>query len=72
MCFHLKYRTIDGTCNNLQNPTWGASLIGFRRLLNPIYENGFNTPVGVLKKVFDKVVICIFLLLYDHELSLKL
>ncbi|XP_071524649.1 peroxidasin homolog isoform X1 [Panulirus ornatus] len=46
MCFHSKYRTIDGTCNNLRNPLWGASLTGFRRVLNPIYENGFNTPVG--------------------------
>ncbi|XP_047738049.1 peroxidasin [Hyalella azteca] len=46
MCFHLKYRTIDGTCNNLDNPTWGSSLTGFRRILPPIYENGFNSPVG--------------------------
>ncbi|XP_022102574.1 peroxidasin homolog isoform X3 [Acanthaster planci] len=46
ICFHRKYRTHDGTCNNLQNPEWGASLTPFRRLLKPIYENGFNTPVG--------------------------
>ncbi|KAF2349212.1 VWFC domain, partial [Trinorchestia longiramus] len=46
MCFHLKYRTIDGTCNNLDNPIWGSSLTGFRRILPPIYENGFNSPVG--------------------------
>lgn len=46
MCFHTKYRTIDGTCNNLQHPMWGASLTGFKRLLKPIYENGFSTPVG--------------------------
>jgi peroxidase len=46
MCFHSKYRTIDGTCNNLQHPMWGASLTGFRRILKPIYENGFSTPVG--------------------------
>lgn len=26
MCFHAKYRTIDGTCNNFQNPIWGSSL----------------------------------------------
>ncbi|CAH0547883.1 unnamed protein product [Brassicogethes aeneus] len=46
MCFHSKYRSIDGTCNNLQNPTWGASLTGFRRILKPIYEDGFTTPIG--------------------------
>lgn len=46
MCFHRKYRTFDGTCNNLLNPMWGASLTPFKRLLSPVYENGFNTPVG--------------------------
>ena len=46
MCYHRKYRTISGLCNNLQNPTWGASLTSFRRLLKPIYENGFSSPVG--------------------------
>lgn len=46
MCFHLKYRSVDGTCNNLQHPSWGASLTGFRRLLKPFYENGFSTPIG--------------------------
>ncbi|KAG7177543.1 Peroxidasin-like 6, partial [Homarus americanus] len=46
MCFHAKYRTIDGTCNNLRKPLWGSSLTGFRRILSPIYENGFNTPIG--------------------------
>ncbi|CAH2000403.1 unnamed protein product [Acanthoscelides obtectus] len=46
MCFHSKYRSIDGTCNNLQHPTWGASLTSFRRVLKPIYEDGFAKPVG--------------------------
>lgn len=46
MCYHGKYRTIDGSCNNLQNPLWGTSLSAFRRLLPPIYENGFNSPIG--------------------------
>ncbi|KAL1130925.1 hypothetical protein AAG570_012166 [Ranatra chinensis] len=46
MCFHTKYRTIDGTCNNFQHPYWGASLTGFRRILRPVYENGFSMPVG--------------------------
>jgi len=46
MCFHHKYRTFDGTCNNLQHSMWGASLTPFKRLLSPVYENGYNTPVG--------------------------
>lgn len=45
-CFHKKYRSIDGGCNNLENPTWGSSLTPFRRILQPIYEDGFGKPVG--------------------------
>ncbi len=51
MCFHQKYRTLDGTCNNLQNPMWGASLSPLSRLVKPLYENGFSTPVG--KSLFN-------------------
>lgn len=50
MCFHGKYRSFDGTCNNLQHPMWGASLTGFRRVLKPIYENGFSMPIGKYKQ----------------------
>ncbi|XP_066250730.1 peroxidasin [Euwallacea similis] len=46
MCFHSKYRSIDGRCNNLQHPTWGSSLTAFRRVLKPIYEDGFGKPIG--------------------------
>lgn len=35
MCFHSKYRAIDGTCNNFEHPLWGSGLSGFRRLLPP-------------------------------------
>uniref|UniRef100_A0A670Z7E8 Thyroid peroxidase n=1 Tax=Pseudonaja textilis TaxID=8673 RepID=A0A670Z7E8_PSETE len=41
-----KYRTHDGSCNNLQHPMWGASLTAFQRLLKPAYQNGFNLPRG--------------------------
>ncbi|XP_072930563.1 peroxidasin [Epargyreus clarus] len=51
MCFHLIFRSIDGSCNNFAHPTWGASLTGFRRLLYPIYENGFSQPVGWNKEI---------------------
>ncbi|VDM47303.1 unnamed protein product [Toxocara canis] len=45
-CFHSRYRTYDGQCNNEVHTMWGSSHTRFRRLLPPIYENGFNTPVG--------------------------
>ncbi|KAM4032969.1 peroxidasin homolog [Anomaloglossus baeobatrachus] len=47
ICFHQRYRMHDGTCNNLQHPTWGASLTAFQRLLKPSYQNGFNLPRGL-------------------------
>ena len=27
------YRTYDGTCNNLVNPSWGAAAVTFKRLI---------------------------------------
>ncbi|OXU25353.1 hypothetical protein TSAR_010634 [Trichomalopsis sarcophagae] len=46
LCYHNRYRTMDGKCNNLAHPTWGSSYTGFRRILKPIYENGFSQPIG--------------------------
>ncbi|KAH9282853.1 Peroxidasin [Echinococcus granulosus] len=46
LCFHMRYRSIDGSCNNLKYPKWGAALSPFYRLLPPVYENGVNQPVG--------------------------
>ncbi|CAH8623450.1 unnamed protein product [Dicrocoelium dendriticum] len=46
LCFHLRYRSIDGACNNFDHPRWGAALAPFKRLLPPQYENEINTPIG--------------------------
>ena len=46
MCYHHKYRSLDGTCNNLRQPMLGSSLSPLLRLLPPRYENNFNSPVG--------------------------
>jgi len=45
------YRTIDGTCNNLQRPLIGASLTQFRRVLPAQYEDGASIPIGVWQHV---------------------
>ncbi|KAG7249470.1 hypothetical protein CRUP_030323, partial [Coryphaenoides rupestris] len=46
----VKYRSHDGTCNNLQHPMWGASLTAFERLLKSVYDNGFNLPRGASER----------------------
>lgn len=51
ICLHFDFRSIDGSCNNLRKPVWGTSLSPFRRLLPPIYENGFSQPVGWNKNI---------------------
>ncbi|VDO67036.1 unnamed protein product [Heligmosomoides polygyrus] len=40
------FRSYDGQCNNFDHPMWGVSQMPLLRLLPPIYENGFSTPVG--------------------------
>ena len=49
-----KFRTIDGTCNNPNNPTLGAAFTPFRRLLSPVYEDGISQPVGFQQAFIDK------------------
>ncbi|XP_066944180.1 uncharacterized protein [Macrobrachium rosenbergii] len=34
------YRTLDGTCNNIENNLWGAAFTKFRRILQPDYGDG--------------------------------
>lgn len=37
-----KYRTFNGSCNNLRIPTWGASETPHLRLLNADYSDGIK------------------------------
>lgn len=39
-----KYRTADGSCNNLQHPLWGKSLTPFERFIPSLYEDGLDQP----------------------------
>lgn len=38
--FSDKYRTSNGTCNNLNNPIWGSSNTPFIRLVDAQYSDG--------------------------------
>lgn len=37
-----KYRTYNGSCNNLENPSWGAAYTPFYRLINAEFDDGKN------------------------------
>lgn len=43
-CKQSKYRTFDGSCNNLQRPLWGKANTAFERLLPPEYGDGIHEP----------------------------
>ena len=44
-----KFRSLDGTCNNLANSAWGSKDIGFLRFMAARYADGKNTPRGGMK-----------------------
>ncbi|XP_063858691.1 LOW QUALITY PROTEIN: peroxidase-like [Scylla paramamosain] len=40
--YSLLFRTMDGTCNNPDNPEWGAAFRPFARFLPPDYSDGIE------------------------------
>ncbi|BES90095.1 Animal haem peroxidase [Nesidiocoris tenuis] len=51
-CAHLKYRTVDGYCNNIEHVReWGVAMRPFRRILPPDYCDGISQPRCGSRKV---------------------
>lgn len=43
-CQYSRYRSMDGSCNNLKSPTWGMANTRYARILPPAYADGLNMP----------------------------
>ncbi|UYV64041.1 hypothetical protein LAZ67_2006378 [Cordylochernes scorpioides] len=41
---HAKYRTLDGSCNNVHQPAWGRAASCMKRLLPPKYADAVSAP----------------------------
>ncbi|GMS82212.1 hypothetical protein PENTCL1PPCAC_4387, partial [Pristionchus entomophagus] len=48
LCYHLMYRSLDGTCNNLKQPMHGASFRPYIRHFPSEYEDGKGEPVATI------------------------
>jgi len=53
-----KYRSINGSCNNLETPTWGAAKTPFLRMIDANYSDGIILNIFYLKNV--ETVYCPF------------
>ena len=51
-----RFRTIDGTCNNLQNPFFGAADTALVRLIPAQYEDGISSLRGGLQNREDTFI----------------
>ena len=51
ICFHQRYRSADGTCNNLRHPVRGATGTPFGRLLDSDYDNDLSLPRGWIRSL---------------------
>ena len=46
---NYKYRTLDGSCNNLANNWWGKANTPYQRVLKADYEDGMGLPKKLSK-----------------------
>ncbi|XGW08010.1 hypothetical protein V3C99_010827 [Haemonchus contortus] len=69
-CFHKSFRSIDGTCNNFENPIVGAAFSPFIRLLPSAYDDGINSIVGsISQRRPNPREVSMFLLSTSHSIA---
>ena len=60
-CFPHKYRTINGECNNVKNPTWGITGAAYLRILEPTYQDGKQWgSLGRLGRQWEQCLGCFY------------
>jgi len=52
---NLKYRSADGSCNNLKRSFWGNANTAYKRLLFPVYKDG-NISKLYLQRMVSPVI----------------
>lgn len=53
---NAKYRTINGSCNNLLNPLWGSTVTPYVRLVQANYEDGTLTEALKCVNILNNVM----------------
>ncbi|CAN8026211.1 unnamed protein product [Ixodes persulcatus] len=56
-CQRGRYRSLDGSCNNLAQPAWGKALTCHSRMGGPIYDDVQYDRQFVVFEVYHVVVI---------------
>ena len=54
--FNSRFRTIDGTCNNMDNPLLGAADTPLSRLIPAQYEDGISSLRGDIQNKLGKII----------------
>ena len=50
-CEVERYRNLEGLCNNLENPHWGAAMVAHSRFIPSAFADGISAPrISVLGK----------------------
>ena len=62
--YNTKYRSFDGSCNNLDNPLWGRANMPLRRLLHPNYADGTVARAYLGERILKPTAKNVIIVLY--------